>query len=65
MYQSNLKQTMLAEMGMIEKRIAVLGTDEAYEMTKNKMALADQERKEVRYVSLGQKATESLKKLRA
>lgn len=37
-------------MGMIEKRIAVLATDEAYEMTKNKMAQADQERKEVRYV---------------
>lgn len=48
MYQASKKQTMLAAMGMIEKRIAVLATDEAYEMTKNKMAQADQERKEIR-----------------
>ena len=41
---------MLATWGMIEKRIAVLGTDEAYEVTKNRMAQADQERKEVRWV---------------
>ena len=45
---------MLAAMGMIEKRIAVLATDEAYEMTKNKMAQADQERKEIRFVSCNQ-----------
>ena len=41
---------MLATWGMVEKRIAVLGTDEAYEVTKNRMAQADQERKEVRWV---------------
>ena len=51
MHQANDSQTMLETMGMIEKRIAVLGTDEAYEVTKNKMAQADQERKEVRYAS--------------
>lgn len=54
MYQASKKQTMLAAMGMIEKRIAVLATDEAYEMTKNKMAQADQERKEIRFVSCNQ-----------
>ena len=37
-------------MGMVEKKIAVMANDEAYEMTRNKMAQADQERKEVRYV---------------
>lgn len=48
--QPNSKDNRLSSMGMVEKKIAVMANDEAYEMTRNKMAQADQERKEVRYV---------------
>ena len=49
LHQPSKHKKMLGSMGMIEKKIAVMGTDEAYEMTRNKMAQADQERKGVRY----------------
>eukprot|EP00112_Aurelia_sp_Birch-Aquarium-sp1_P021419 Seg577.1 transcript_id=Seg577.1/GoldUCD/mRNA.D3Y31 product="RNA polymerase II elongation factor ELL" protein_id=Seg577.1/GoldUCD/D3Y31 len=60
--QPNSKDNRLSSMGMVEKKIAVMANDEAYEMTRNKMAQADQERKEVRTKEIKLNHSKSKKK---
>ncbi|XP_065059485.1 RNA polymerase II elongation factor ELL2-like [Rhopilema esculentum] len=63
LHQPSKHKKMLGSMGMIEKKIAVMGTDEAYEMTRNKMAQADQERKGVRTKEIKINHSKSKKKI--
>lgn len=46
--QPNLRETELVSYGSLQSKISVMATDDVYETTRNRMAQADQERKEVR-----------------
>eukprot|EP00794_Sanderia_malayensis_P009716 gene9716-10704_t len=61
-HQPNSKEKRLGSYGTLDRKIAVMATDEAYELTRSRMAQADQERKEVRTKEININHSKSKKK---